>query len=45
MSKAALIQLGEDAKAFTHVRKFSSILWETNKKQKSVETSVKKPSN
>ena len=45
MSKAALIQLGEDAKAFTHVRKFSSILWETNKKQKTQATNPPTPLN
>ena len=45
MSKAALIQLEEDAKAITHVRKFSNTLWETNKKQKTQATNPPTPLN
>ena len=45
MSKAALIRLEEDAKAITHVRKFSNILWETNKKQKTQATNPPTPLN
>jgi hypothetical protein len=45
MSKAALVRLEEDAKAITHVRKFSNILWETNKKQKTQATNPPTPFN
>ena len=45
MSKAALIRLEEDAKVITHVRKFSNILLETNKKQKTQATNPPTPLN
>ena len=44
MSKAALTLI-EDAKAITHIRKFSNTLWETNKKQKTQATNPPTPLN
>ena len=43
MSKAALIQLKEDAKAMTQVRDFCDIVWETNKRQKTQATKLPIP--
>ena len=43
MSKAALIQLKEDAKAMTQVRDFCDIVWETNKRQKTQATNLPIP--
>jgi len=43
MSKAALIQLKEDAKAMTQVRDFCNIVWETNKRQKTQVTNLPIP--
>ena len=40
MSKTALIQLKEDAKAMTQVRDFCDIVWETNKRQKTQATPI-----
>ena len=43
MSKTALIQLKEDAKAMTQVRDFCDIVWETNKRQKTQATNLPIP--
>ena len=43
MSKTALIQLEEDAKAMTHARLLSETLWKTNKRQKTHATILPAP--